>query len=65
MGFGRGTPQPNGMDALERIYKYLGNEDQHAYWSERLSESGGEGAVAKEWISAIEESLNDLKPMTE
>ncbi len=56
---------PMAWIALERIYKYLGNEEQHAYWSERLSESGGEGAVAKEWISAIEESLYDLKPMTE
>jgi len=56
---------PMAWIALERIYKYLGNEEKHTYWSDRLSESGGEEAVAKEWILAIEESLSDLKPMAE
>ena len=36
-------------------------KEQHI--GQRLSESGGEGAVAEEWILAIE-SLNDLKPLT-
>ena len=44
--------------ALQRIHLFIGNKHEAEHWSKRLSESGGEDAVAKEWIDAIEVALN-------
>ena len=51
--------------ALERIHTFLGNEAEASHWGKRLAESGGEEAVAKEWIEAIETALGRLRPSNE
>ena len=51
--------------ALERIHTFLGNEAEASHWGKRLAESGGEEAVAKEWIEAIETALGRLRPSSE
>ena len=51
--------------ALERIYTFIGNDTEASHWSKRLAESGGEEAVAKEWIDAIETALGRLRPSNE
>ena len=51
---------PMAWVALVRIEKFLGNIDQSQHWSKRLAESGGEEAVAKEWIEAIDSAINRL-----
>ena len=51
--------------ALERIHKFLENKSEAAYWRKRLAESGGEEAVAEEWIEAIESALLKLRPSNE
>ena len=56
---------PMAWIALLRINSFIGNEIEAEHWSKRLSESGGEDAVAKEWISAIESALNSQQPMSE
>lgn len=56
---------PMAWIALLRINSFIGNEIEAEHWSKRLSESGGEDAVAKEWISAIESALNSQQPMPE
>ncbi|MFL2961753.1 MAG: hypothetical protein ACJZ2K_02080 [Candidatus Poseidoniaceae archaeon] len=56
---------PMAWIALQRINSFIGNEMEAEHWSKRLSESGGEDAVAKEWISAIESALNSQQPMSE
>ena len=51
--------------ALERIHTFIGNDAEASHWSKRLAESGGEEAVAKEWIDAIETALGRLRPSNE
>lgn len=51
---------PMAWVALERIEQFLGNTAESNHWSKRLAESGGEGAVAKEWIEAIESAISRL-----
>ena len=51
--------------ALHRIHKFLGNDSESEHWKKRLAESGGEDAVAIEWITAIESALNRLRPASE
>ena len=51
--------------ALERIHTFIGNDTEASHWSKRLAESGGEEAVAKEWINAIETALGRLRPPNE
>jgi hypothetical protein len=38
------------------------NSEESEHWAKRLAESGGEDAVAKEWIEAIENALSKLSP---
>ena len=51
--------------ALHRINSFIGNKSQSEHWSKRLAESGGEEAVAEEWIEAIESSLANLRSLGE
>ena len=51
--------------ALERIHTFIGNDAEASHWGKRLAESGGEEAVAKEWIEAIESALDRLRPSNE
>lgn len=55
---------PMAWIALERINSFIGNEQEAEHWNKRLSESGGEDAVAKEWIEAIESALKSQQPST-
>ena len=48
---------PMAWVALQRIHSFLGNKLEAEHWGKRLSESGGEDSVAKEWIDAIELAL--------
>lgn len=56
---------PMAWIALQRIHSFIGNDIEAEHWGKRLSESGGEDAVAKEWISAIESALNSQQPESE
>tara|TARA_B110000914_G_scaffold24790_1_gene18569 strand:+ start:153 stop:869 length:717 start_codon:yes stop_codon:yes gene_type:complete len=51
---------PMAWVALERIERFLGNTTESNHWSKRLAESGGEDAVAEEWIEAIESAISRL-----
>ena len=51
--------------ALERIHSFLENESEASHWGRRLAESGGEEAVAEEWIEAIESALGRIRPVNE
>ncbi|MAR94224.1 MAG: hypothetical protein CMA45_04025 [Euryarchaeota archaeon] len=51
---------PMAYVALHRINQFLGNEKEVEKWYEALIDSGGEEAVAKEWIEAIETSLSSI-----
>ena len=51
--------------ALERINTFIGNKSKSEYWGKRLAESGGEEAVAEEWIEAIELPLAKLRSSPE
>ena len=51
--------------ALERIHTFIGNDAEASHWGRRLAESGGEEAVAEEWIEAIESALGRLRPSSE
>jgi len=51
--------------AIERIHTFIGNDAEASHWGRRLAESGGEEAVAKEWIEAIESALSRLRPSSE
>ena len=51
--------------ALERIHTFIGNDAEASHWGRRLAESGGEEAVAKEWIEAFESALGRLRPSSE
>ena len=51
--------------ALERIHRFLENDVEASHWAKRLAESGGEAAVAEEWIGAIESALGSIHPVSE
>ena len=46
--------------ALQRIHSFIDNSEESEHWGKRLAESGGEDAVANEWIDAIENALEKL-----
>ena len=46
--------------ALNKIHQFLNNSDEAKHYENRLKESGGEDALAPEWIQAIDSALNDL-----
>ena len=48
--------------ALHRSHSCMENSEESEQWGKRLAESGGEDAVAKEWIEAIENALSKLSP---
>mgnify|MGYP003965939605 FL=1 len=52
---------PMAYVALHRINEFLGNEKEVEKWHDALLDSGGEEAVAAEWIEAIESSLSSIK----
>lgn len=56
---------PMAWIALQKINSFIGNDAEAEHWSKRLSEAGGEDAVAKEWVSAIEFALNSQQPKSE
>lgn len=53
---------PMAWSALNRIHNFVGNEQEAEHWAKRLAESGGQEAVAKEWIMAIDDALSRLNP---
>ena len=56
---------PMAYVALHRIHKFLGDKVEAEKWFENLIDSGGEDAVAPEWIEAIENSLANINGRTE
>jgi len=56
---------PMAWIALEKIQMFLGNESESEHWKKRLAESGGQDAVAKEWLEAIDSALNKINPKEE
>ncbi len=51
---------PMAYSALFRIHKFLGNEKESEKWNDFLVKAGGDEAVAKEWIEAIDNSLESI-----
>ncbi|MDP6334044.1 MAG: hypothetical protein QF479_05340 [Candidatus Poseidoniaceae archaeon] len=51
---------PMAYVALHRINEFLGNHKEVEKWNEALIDSGGEEAVAKEWVEAIENSISSI-----
>ena len=51
---------PMAYVALHRINVFLDNQKEVEKWYDALIDSGGEDAVAKEWIEAIEASLSNI-----
>ena len=56
---------PMAYVALHRIHEFLGDKEEAERWFENLIDSGGEDAVAPEWIEAIENSLANINDRTE
>ena len=56
---------PMAYVALHRIHEFLGHKEEAEKWFENLIDSGGEDAVAPEWIEAIENSLANINDRTE
>ncbi len=56
---------PMAYVALHRIHEFLGDKEEAEKWFENLIDSGGEDAVAPEWIEAIENSLANINGRTE
>lgn len=56
---------PMAWIALQRIHKFLGNHSESKHWERRLTETGGEDAVAKEWVETIESAISQLQPRDE
>lgn len=56
---------PMAWTALEKIQMFLGNESESEHWKKRLAESGGQDAVAKEWLEAIDSALKKINPKEE
>jgi hypothetical protein len=53
---------PMAYSALLKISQFLGNHEDIEKWHEALIGVGGEEAVAKEWIEAIDNSLKTINP---
>jgi hypothetical protein len=53
---------PMAYVALERINRFMGNDDAAASWLEAFDDAGGPKAVAPEWIEAVETALNAMNP---
>ena len=51
---------PMAWIALQRIHDFMGDDSKSDHWKKRLAESGGEDAVAVEWIEAIDSALANL-----
>lgn len=51
---------PMAWIALQRIHAFMGDDSKSDHWRKRLAESGGEDAVAVEWIEAIDSALANL-----
>ena len=51
---------PMAWIALQRIHAFMGDDSKSDHWNKRLAESGGEDAVAVEWIEAIDSALANL-----
>ena len=56
---------PMAWFALSKIHESLGNLEDASHWSKRLAESGGNDAIAKEWIIAIESAIKKLEMVSE
>jgi hypothetical protein len=52
---------PMAYIALHRINRFLGDNEAAEKWHEALIDVGGKDAVAKEWVDAIEDSLNSIQ----
>lgn len=48
--------------ALERIYKFLADDENSSYWRDALIDAGGDEAVAPEFITAVENALIKMDP---
>ena len=48
--------------ALERIYKFLDDDENSSYWRDALIDAGGDEAVATEFINAVENALIKMDP---
>lgn len=48
--------------ALERIYKFLDDDENSSYWRDALIDAGGDEAVAIEFINAVENALIKMDP---
>jgi len=55
---------PMSQVALERIHRFLGEQDTADAYLERFQVSGGEETVSVEWITAIEDALKALEPQS-
>ena len=51
--------------ALSKINESIGNKKEAEHWSQRMEESGGTDAIAKEWIEAIESAIKKLEKYSE
>ena len=51
---------PMAYSALFMIHQSMGNEKESLHWQELFLESGGEEAVAQEWLDAIRSFLRPI-----
>tara|TARA_B100000482_G_scaffold32425_1_gene20626 strand:- start:325 stop:1044 length:720 start_codon:yes stop_codon:yes gene_type:complete len=56
---------PMAWFALSKINESIGNKKEAEHWSQRMEESGGIDAIAKEWIEAIESAIKKLEKYSE
>ena len=56
---------PMAWFALSKINESIGNKKEAEHWSQRMEESGGTDAIAKEWIEAIESAIKKLEKYSE
>ena len=60
---------PMAYSALYKINLFLEDQQQAGHWNELFLESGGNNAVAKEWLEAIDRCLSVMgylpTPMSE
>ena len=56
---------PMAYSALYKITKFLELDDQAAHWQGLFIESGGNNAVAVEWLDAVDECLKKMGQHTE
>lgn len=51
---------PMAYSALSKIFQALGESEVAAHWNELFLESGGNDSVANEWLTAIDDCLNNM-----